>query len=143
MHSVSQWPNLRRLLHVGRYAHIEGNKIKKNDKYEVKQILVMISCLLFSIAIAFPFMNWRHEPEGRLKPHHLENVSIMMLRHPPPPEGLWYTFDVTELMQQQGWSRKNSSLLHSGWKIYLVILIIRVHFLPRDAAVIFDPQIKT
>jgi len=44
---------------VGRYAHIEGKKIKKNDKYETKQILVMISCLLFSVAIAFPLPSRR------------------------------------------------------------------------------------
>ena len=74
-----------------RYAHIEGKKIKMNDKYEVKQILVMICCLLFSVTIAFPFMNWRHEPKGKLKSHHLVNVSIFMLKHPPPPEGLLYT----------------------------------------------------
>lgn len=50
----------------------------------------MITCLLFSVAIAFPFMNWRNEPEGILQNHHLINVSIFMLKRGPPPEGLWY-----------------------------------------------------
>ena len=109
---------------------MEGKKIKKNDKYEVKQILVMISCLLFSIAIAFPFMNWRHEPKGILQHYHLENVSIFMLKRPPPPEGLWYTLDITELLHAQGWNDRNSSLIQSAWKIFLVInsqLLLHVH----------------
>jgi len=80
----------------------------------------MIICLLFSIAMAFPFMSWRHEPKGQLQPHHLENVSIFMLRRQPPPEGEWYTLDVTELLEQQGWDARNSSLIQSAWKIYLV-----------------------
>jgi len=104
-----------------RYAHIEGKKIKKNDKYEVKQILVMTICLLFSVAMAFPFMSWRHEPKGQLQPHHLENVSIFMLKRHRPPEGLWYTLDLTELLQEQGWDARNSSLIPSAWKIHLVI----------------------
>jgi len=105
-----------------RYAHIEGKKITKNDKYEVKQILTMISCLLFAIAIAFPFMNWRYEPEGRLQAHHLTNVSIFMLKRPPPPEGLRYTIDVTKELQSQGWDDRNLTLISSAWKdIYLVI----------------------
>ena len=81
----------------------------------------MITCLLFSIAIAFPFMSWRHEPKGILQPHHLENVSVFMLRRDPPPEGLWYTFDITDLLNKQGWDVRNSSLIPSAWKIYLVI----------------------
>ena len=109
----------------GRYAHIEGKKIKKNDKHEVKQILVMIICLLISIAIAFPFMNWRHEPKGQLKAHHLTNVSIFMLRRPPPPEGLWYTFELTELLEKQGWDDRNSSLIPSAWEIYKVSWSVR------------------
>jgi len=72
---------------------MEGKKIKKNDKYEAKQILSMIILLLFSIAIAFPFMDWREEPTGELRSYHLQNVSIFMLKRPPPPEGLWYTTD--------------------------------------------------
>jgi len=80
----------------------------------------MISCLLFSVAIAFPFMNWRHEPEGRLKPHHLVNVSIFMLKRPPPPEGLWYSIDLTDLLLKQGWSERNSSLIPTTWQIYQV-----------------------
>jgi len=75
---------------------MEGKKIKKNDKYEVKQILVMIISLLISITIAFPFMNWRHEPTGELRDYHLQNVSIFMLRRDPPPEGLWYTVRETQ-----------------------------------------------
>ena len=88
----------------------------------------MIISLLFSIAIAFPFMNWRHEPEGRLKKHHLVNVTIFMLQHPPPPEGLRYTFDVTKQLEEQGWDYRNSSLIHSAWKIYLVFLYL-VYFI--------------
>jgi len=35
-------------------------------------------------------------------------------------QGLWYTFDVTELLKSQGWDDKNSSLIHSAWQIKLV-----------------------
>lgn len=34
--------------------------------------------------------------------------------------GLWYTFDVTDLLKKQGWDDRNSSLMPSAWKIYLV-----------------------
>jgi len=32
-----------------------------------------------------------------------------------------YTIDLTEYLFEQGWDDKNSSLIPSAWKIYLVI----------------------
>ena len=70
-------------------------------------------------------MNWRYEPAGQLKPHHLINVSIFMLNHPPPPEGLWYNFDITEKLLAQGWSSSNTSLIPSAWKIHQVACLLQ------------------
>jgi len=43
-------------------------------------------CLLFSVSLAFAIMNWRNEPGGILKEHHLQNVSIYVLHGLVPPE---------------------------------------------------------
>ena len=80
----------------------------------------MFNCLLFSLAVAFPVMNWRYEPAGVLQSHHLQNVSIFMLRREPPPEGLSYNLDITDEIRSQGWSEKNTSLVTSSWPIYEV-----------------------
>ena len=52
----------------------------------------------------------------------LTHVNAM---HCIQTEGLWYTIDLTDLLEKQGWDkRRNSSLISSAWKIYLVINII-------------------
>jgi len=103
-----------------RYAHIEGKKIKKNDKYEIRQLLIMVCCLLMSVAIAFPIMNWRYEATGQLKHYHLVNVSVYMLKRDPPPEGRSFNLDLTDILTKQGWSETNTSLVPSAWAIYKV-----------------------
>lgn len=77
----------------------------------------MACCLLFSVAIAFPIMNWRYEAGGILKFHHLINVSIYMLKREPPPEGKTFNIELTDILKQQGWSETNTSLVPSAWDI--------------------------
>lgn len=103
-----------------RYAHIEGKKIKKSDKYEIRQLLIMVCCLLFSVSIAFPIMNWRYEAGGKLKTHHLVNVSIHMLKRDVPPEGHKFNLEITDILLRQGWTETNTSLVPSAWDIISV-----------------------
>jgi hypothetical protein len=109
------------LVGVDRYASIEGKKVRLSNKHQLQQLLVILCYVLFSIAIAFPINNWRRELGDVLKADHLESVSIYMMQRDKPPEGE-YKIDITDLLKEQGWTERNTTLVHSAWSIVTVNL---------------------
>lgn len=91
------------------YAHMEGKKLHKNDKYQVKQVLVLFCCLLYSITIAFNIMNWYSEPDTDIRHYHLQDVSVFLLNHPPPPEILEFNITLTDVLMEQSGKGRNMS----------------------------------
>ena len=84
----------------------------------------MLCYLLFSIAVAFPINNWRGEPKGQLRQHHLNDVSVYMMKYAKPPEGQ-FRLDITDTLLEQGWTVSNRTLVPSAWPIYLVRVVRR------------------
>ncbi|KAK2165369.1 hypothetical protein LSH36_51g02031 [Paralvinella palmiformis] len=64
------------------YAHIEGKKVKKNDKYKIKRVFFMFVCVLFSCMMVFPITMWKEQNNIRLQDHHMKNVSVYFLNLP-------------------------------------------------------------
>src|SRR6218665_496692 len=102
------------------YAHIEGGKLRKNDKHEIKQVIVLVCCLLYCVTIAFNIMNWRWEPDTNVKDYHLKNVSVYLLKHPSPPEQLTFRINLTDVLgRQSGKNLDNAQLTNSLSKFFI------------------------
>ena len=101
------------------HAHMEGRKLKKDDKHSGQKIIVLICCLLYGISTSFAIKNWRNEPGRDLKRYHLINVSIIMLNDdyidekPFPPERLFFSLEIGELIKSQGYSVDKPWLIRS------------------------------
>ena len=115
-----------RLVHIlGRlvwYAHLEGRKLKKNDKHTLQKSFVLLSLLLFGVATSFVIKNWRNEPDTRLKRYHLVNVSILMLSEPHandamgqrfPPEVKSFKLNASTLIRRHGYDAHRPFLVKS------------------------------
>ncbi|ESN93527.1 hypothetical protein HELRODRAFT_194052 [Helobdella robusta] len=105
------------------FAHIEGRKIRKNDKYVIQSTFIFVCCLLFCVATSFAVQNWRKEPTMKLMRYHLINVSIVMLHENTvlnytsedkfPPERLKFNFSVKTLLYDHGYDIENPWLVRS------------------------------
>ena len=102
-----------------RYAHIEGKKLRKNDKYQLHHLLIMLCYILFSVAVAFPVNNLRKGSPTQIHRSDLEPVSIFMLKRDRAPERQ-FELDITDILQEQGWTERNYTLVHSALAIHKV-----------------------
>lgn len=101
------------------HAHMEGRKLKKDSKHPGQKIVVLTCCLLYGISTSFAILNWRNEPGRDLKRYHLINVSIIMLNEdyinekPFPPERLFFSLEIGNLIKSQGYSVNKPWLIRS------------------------------
>lgn len=104
------------------YAHLEGRKLKRNDKHVLQKSFVLLSLLLFGVATSFVIKNWRNEPDTRLKRYHLVNVSILMLSENHvetllgekfPPEIKYFSFEISDLLRHHGYNVERAALVQS------------------------------
>jgi hypothetical protein len=67
---------------------MEGTRIKETEgkgsdaKYKPQKGLFMLCCVLYSIVIAFPIMDWRIRTSTDIQQVDLKNVSIFLLKAP-------------------------------------------------------------
>ena len=128
-----------RIVHIlGRlvwYAHLEGRKLKRNDKHAIQKSFVLLSLLLFGVATSFVIKNWRNEPDTRLKRYHLVNVSIVMLSEPHvnevmgerfPPEVKSFKLELSQLIRRHGYNVERPFLVKS------ILVVKQRGFLTRD-----------
>ena len=121
---VASWCHSVRLafifLRLVWYAHIEGGKLRKNDKYQLKQVFVLLCCLLFCVTIAFNIMNWYWEPDTKVKAYHLQNVSVYLLRYPSPPEQLTFLIPLTDVLRRQSGENLDNAQLTDSLSTFFI-----------------------
>ena len=101
------------------YAHIEGKKLKADDKYNMKRGFFMLMCVIYSCMMVFSIMLWKDHNSIKLHDHDLKNVSIYFLNKPQSMEN--HRLDkemVDDVVISQGFTIGRSSIVASLLPVY-------------------------
>ncbi len=96
------------------YAHIEGHKLRKNDKHDIKQGVFLGGCALFAVSLAFSISSWSEQKFNlQVEDEQLRDTSLLFIKLPRSIDEIPRLNDINlhRLLAAEGYSYRNHSLV--------------------------------